>query len=102
MNIKPETNTAVLWLYTLIMGIGAGSWLPTMSMLVSTNFGLAAYGAIFGAINLVFNVGVSSGPLLAGFIFDIKNGYHWAFVAFMVSYAVAVPAMFAVMKPKAK
>ena len=100
MNIKPGTSTAFLWLYTLIIGIGAGSWLPTMSMLVSKNFGLAAYGSIFGATSLVFNMGVSSGPLLAGFIFDRGNGYHWAFVTFMASYAVAIPAMSAVMKPK--
>ncbi|GAH32130.1 unnamed protein product, partial [marine sediment metagenome] len=30
------------------MGLGSGSWLPTLSMLVSTNFGLAYYGTIFG------------------------------------------------------
>lgn len=99
MNIDPDSGTAILWLYTLIMGIGAGSWLPTLSMLVSKNFGLAAYGSIFGALSFVFNMGVSAGPLLAGSIFDISGGYHWAFVAFMVSYAIAIPVMFAAVKP---
>ncbi|MBW1800734.1 MAG: MFS transporter [Deltaproteobacteria bacterium] len=102
MNVKPDSGNSILWLYALIMGIGAGSWLPTMSMLVSENFGLAAYGSIFGALSLVFNMGVSVGPLLAGFIFDVTNGYHWAFVTFMISYAVAIPVMFAAVKPKVK
>jgi MFS family permease len=99
MNIDPDAGTAILWLYTLIMGIGAGSWLPTLSMLVSKNFGLAAYGSIFGALSFVFNMGVSAGPLLAGSIFDVSGGYHWAFVTFMVSYAIAIPVMFAAVKP---
>jgi hypothetical protein len=34
------------------MGFGPGSWLPAMSILVSSNFGLASYGAIFGAVYL--------------------------------------------------
>ena len=102
MNITPDTGTVILWLFALVMGIGAGSWLPTMSMVVSKNFGLVAYGSIFGATSLVFNMGVSVGPLVAGFIFDMTGGYHWAFVTFMISYAVAIPMMFAAVKPKLK
>ncbi|MBW2053804.1 MAG: MFS transporter [Deltaproteobacteria bacterium] len=44
--VRPASPMAILWLYAVVMGLGVGSWLPTMSMLVSTNFGLAAYGTI--------------------------------------------------------
>jgi MFS family permease len=70
-------------------------------MIVSTNFGLSSYGAIFGAVILIQNLGASTGPLFAGYIYDITKGYHWAFVTFMVLYAIAIPTVLAVRRPKA-
>jgi hypothetical protein len=70
-------------------------------MIVSTNFGLSSYGAIFGAVILIQNLDVSTGPLFAGYIYDIIKGYHWAFVTFMVLYAIAIPTVLAVRRPKA-
>ena len=97
--VGPTSPMSVLWSYTLIMGIGAGSWLPAMSMLVSRNFGLAAYGAIFGAATLVHNIGVSTGPLFAGYVYDITRSYHWAFMLFMLLYFCSIPAMLALKRP---
>ena len=97
--IGPTSPMLVLWSYTLIMGIGAGSWLPAMSMLVSRNFGLAAYGAIFGAATLAHNIGVSTGPLFAGYVYDITRNYHWAFMLFMLFYFCSIPAMLALKRP---
>jgi len=78
--VKPESPITMVWLYSTILGFGAGGWLPTMSMLVSTNFGLASYGAIFGIINLVQASGGALGPLLAGYMYDMMGTYKWAFL----------------------
>jgi MFS family permease len=102
MMMGPTSPRAYLWVYPLIMGFGAGSWLPTMSILVSRNFGMASYGAIFGAVYLAHNTGVSTGPLFAGYIYDTTRGYHWAFVAFIFLYLAAIPTMLAVQRPRAK
>ena len=83
-----------------MMGLGIGSWLPTMSILVSTNFGLASYGAIFGAVNMTQRLGAAAGPLLAGYIYDAMNAYHWAFIIFLVSLTVAIPAILVLRHPK--
>ncbi len=54
-----------------MMGLAAGNWLPTMSMLISANFGLASYGAIFGSVDLARSIGAAIGSLMAGFIYMI-------------------------------
>lgn len=100
MLVKSTTPLAIAWLAALVIGLGAGGWLPTMTMLVSRNFGLAYYGAIFGMVSLFQAVGGSAGPLFSGFIFDTMSTYFWAFIVFLCLYAVAVPLILAVRRPK--
>jgi MFS family permease len=102
MVIDPTTPWFIIWAYSVTMGFGGGSWLPVFSMIVSTNFGLSSYGAIFGAVVLIQNLGASTGPLFAGYIYDITKGYHSAFVTFMVLFAIAIPIVLAVRRPEGK
>ena len=99
MNVGPASPMAMVWLYALTLGLSVGSWLPTMSMLVSTSFGLACYGAIFGVVNFIQNMGTGSGPLMAGYLYDSMHTYHWAFVIFAALYAIAIPAILLVRRP---
>ena len=99
LNVTPGSHLSVFWLYALVMGFSAGAWLPAMSMLVSTNFGLLSYGVIFGAVSLVFNVGGAAGPLWAGYLFDTTGSYQWAFIAFIILFLIAIPAMLFVKRP---
>lgn len=100
MAIKPESPEAMLWLYAITMGLGTGSWLPTASMLTSTNFGLANYGAIFGVVYFSVYGGVSIGPLIAGFMYDVMHTYHWAFIIFAGLYLISIPAVLLSRRPK--
>jgi len=100
ISVGPASPLSIIWLYAIIFGLGVGSWLPTMSMLISTNFGLASYGAIFGMINLAQSIGTATGPLMAGFMYDAMNTYHEAFIIFLILYIVAIPAILAVRRPK--
>jgi len=100
LTVRPESALASLWLYAVVIGLGVGSWLPTMSMLVSTNFGLAAYGTIFGVTSFIMSIGASTGPLMAGYIFDIVGSYHWAFIVFIVLYSIAILTVLAVRRPQ--
>lgn len=100
MNVKPTSPLAMVWLYALILGLGAGGWLPTMSMLVNINFGLTSYGAIFGMISLVQGIGGAIGPLLVAYMYDTMNTYQRAFIICLALYAVAIPAVLAVRQPK--
>jgi len=102
MNIQATSSVVIFWLYVLIFSLGVGHWLPVVSMIVSTNFGLASYGAIFGLVSLFLNVGTSLGPLTAGYIYDITNSYSWAFSIFMGLYLMALLAIMGVRRPRMK
>ncbi|MFH1169933.1 MAG: MFS transporter [Chloroflexota bacterium] len=98
--VTPESSMAPVWVYAVTMGLGMGSWLPTMSMLTSSNFGLAYYGAIFGVITLAQSTGSAIGPLMAGYMYDAMQTYHWAFVIFIGLSAVSIPAVLLVRRPR--
>jgi MFS family permease len=92
MNLRITSPIVMVWIYAIIMGIGLGGWLPTMSLLVSSSFGLAAFGTIFGINSMVNMFGSSTGPLFAGYMFDVNGSYNIAFLTFLVLYIVALVA----------
>jgi MFS family permease len=102
LNLESTSAITSIWIYAFLFGLGLGSWLPAMSMLVSTNFGMAAYGAIFGTLNLVFGVGGSIGPVLAGAIHDANGNYFWAFVISLCLYGISLPTILLVKNKKLK
>ncbi len=97
--IRADSPLTLIWAYALLLGFGLGSWLPTMSMLVSSTFGLSFYGSIFGVISFLESAGTSIGPLFAGIVFDTTGTYYYAFVTFAALYAVAIPAILLVRRP---
>jgi MFS family permease len=99
LTIRSDSPVALIWAYALLLGFGVGSWLPTMSTLVSSTFGLAYYGSVFGVIAFLESAGTSMGPLFAGFMFDATGTYYHAFVTFALLYAVAIPAILLVKRP---
>ena len=100
MSVHPGGGAATLWIYAVVIGLGIGSWLPSMSMLVSTNFGLVAYGAIFGMISFSQALGASIGPLVGGYVYDATGSYRLAFFIFLSLYAVAIPTVLIARQPK--
>lgn len=99
-SMRPASPPAILWLYVIVMGLGIGGWLPTLSMLISTNFGLVSYGAIFGMMALAQSIGAAAGSLMAGYMYDSMGTYHWAFIIFLALYVVAIPTALVIRRPK--
>ena len=99
INIDAQSPVWMIWLYAAIFGFGVGSWLPTLSMLISTNFGLAAYGAIFGMISFFQSFGAAIGPLIVGYLYDSMNTYHWAFIMVLSMVVLAIPIILSVRRP---
>jgi len=95
-----DSPMAIIWLYAITFGLGIGSWLPTSSILTSTNFGLANYGAIYGVVTLFLHVGTATGPLMAGYMYDAMGTYHWAFIILLALYAITIPAILVLRRPK--
>ena len=99
INIGEGSPAWMIVLYAVIFGFGVGSWLPTMSMLTSYTFGLAAYGSIFGMLSFFQNLGAATGPLLAGFLYDSMNTYQWAFIIILAMVVLAIPLILMVRRP---
>ena len=99
LNIHADSPIALIWAYGLVLGLGVGAWLPTLSMLASTSFGLAFYGAVFGALSLAPSIGAATGPFFAGLMYDATGTYYWAFVTFAAMFVVGIPLILLVKKP---
>jgi len=98
--IVPQSPTIIIWIYAILFGLGMGSWLPTMSIMTGRQFGLVAFGSIFGVISLLQTLGASSGPVFAAAMFDYLQSYKLAFSICLASYAVSIPALLMLRKPK--
>ena len=96
INIKPSSPVWLIWLFSLIMGTGVGSWMPTMSMLTISTFGMASYGAIFGLLSIFQNLGGALGPLAAGYVYDITGDFRRAFIVILVPVVLAIPLVLSV------
>ena len=99
LTVRADSPLVLIWTYALLLGLGVGAWLPTLSMLSSTNFGLLFYGAVFGALNLAQSVGTATGPLFSGLVHDTVGSYSGAFITAALLLAVAIPAILLVKKP---
>jgi len=102
MSATPVSSAFMLWLYAIMFGLGIGSWFPAISLTTSVTFGLIAYGDIFGIYNMLFMVGNAIAPWVGGYIFDTTGSYHLAFLLCLICYALAVPCMLLVRRPKQK
>ena len=101
LTVRADSSLALIWAYALLLGLGVGAWLPTLSMLSSSNFGLMFYGAIFGALNLAQSVGTATGPLFSGLVHDATDSYVGAFTTAAVLLAIAIPSILLARKPQA-
>ncbi len=99
LNVRTDSSALLIWAYALVLGLGAGAWLPCLSILTSSTFGLMAYGAIFGALNLAQSVGTATGPLFAGMMHDATGSYATVFATFLVLICIALPLILVVRKP---
>ncbi|MFC2009246.1 MFS transporter [Chloroflexota bacterium] len=100
LTVRADSSQAVIWTYALLLGLGAGAWLPTLSMLASTRFGLLHYGAVFGALNICMSLGISSGPFVSGLMHDATGSYFLAFTIFAALLFLAIPAILLVGRPQ--
>lgn len=98
--INSESPVWFIWLFAAFFGFGIGSWMPTMSMLTSSTFGLSSYGTIFGALSIFQNLGGGIGPLIAGYTYDMTSSYRMAAIVLIVLIVLAIPLILAVKKPR--
>ena len=79
-----------LYLYAVLFGFGYGGLSCLQALIAAELFGLIAMGVITAIFSFSYDIGGAVGPLLAGYIYDQFQSYHWAF---LIALAAAVIAL---------
>lgn len=100
LTMKPDSSLLAIYGSSVLFGIGIGVWLPAISMITSSTFGMAYYGSIFGIMAFLFYIAGAIGPLIAGRIYDLQGSYNTAFIGTLICFAVSAPLILLILHPK--
>ncbi len=87
----PSDSLWALYLFASIFGIAFGGVMATLTPMIGDTFGMANIGKLIGTLDCSFGVAALAGPLMAGFIYDIRGEYTLAFI--ITSAAALVAAL---------
>ncbi len=98
LSVRPDSPTALIWIYSILIGLTVGSGLPAMSMTVIQRFGLDSYSSVYGFVVLAQNLGLASGPFMMGYLYDVMGNYNSAFITLIILSVVAILAILVMRK----
>jgi len=70
----------MFYLFAVIFGLAYAGCSISISPLVAMMFGIRSHGLILGFVHNGFTIGATIGPIVAGYIFDVTDSYHLAFL----------------------
>ena len=73
-----------LWMFysvAVVVGFIYAGIMPLYSVLIRENFPMHMMGTIMGGAGMAGSLGMSTGPLFGGWIFDTTGGYGWLYIA---------------------
>lgn len=96
-----NTELWLLYLFALVFAAGYGGLSATQPILIAECFGLKSHGTILGICLFAVGIGAATGPLVAGYIFDMTSNYIWAFTCCAILSLLGV-ALTLFLKPAMK
>lgn len=78
--LLPITEAWMIGLLAFVMACGNGGGSTLVSTMFAELFGMRSHGLILGFSSLMSALGGALGPFVAGYIFDTKGNYQWAFL----------------------
>ncbi|HEU5324187.1 MAG TPA: MFS transporter [Methylomirabilota bacterium] len=94
--------TAWAFLYGALVGVGYSVTAPLMPAVISDLYRGRNFGVIFGALHVANAVGGSSGPWVAGRVFDATGSYAAAFTGAVAAAALSTGALWLVAPRRAR
>ena len=85
-----QISSLGIWAFVVVFAFAMGGNNTLRPLVIGEFFDLAAFGRVSGLTEFIRRVGAAAGPFLAGYIFDITGSYRYAFITFMVAYAVGI------------
>lgn len=77
--IAVADSAAFAWLGALVFGLTVGNLLMLQPVVLVEAFGLRAYARIYASANAMTTLGVASGPLMLGVLYEY-GGYHLSYL----------------------
>ena len=88
-------NVSLLAVFILASGIVAGAPVALLPLLVAESLGRRRFGVLAALTGIAAMIGATTGPVIAGRIFDVTGGYAGAFELFILADVVGALATFA-------
>lgn len=76
-----STNLAAFYSVAALFGFVYAGTMPLYAVLVRENFPLRMMGTILGGTSMAGSLGMATGPLFGGWIFDTTGNYGWLYIA---------------------
>ena len=92
------TNLVMVVAFAVLHGLAWGIRGPQMVALRADYFGTSSFGTIMGFSSLIVMLGMSIGPIFAGYLYDVQGNYTTAFTVLGLS-AMAGSLCFAFASP---
>lgn len=89
-----------LALFIITWGFGFGASIPVRFALIADLFGRQHYGSIMGSLMTTSAVFGVIGPVLVGWIFDVRGNYREPFALMAFSVLIAVPMILTLGRPR--
>jgi MFS family permease len=74
----------MLYLFACVHGFAHGGFFALIAPILADYFGTRDQGVILGIVIFISNLGSSSGPVLAGYVFDVTGSYQIIFMVLTV------------------
>ena len=80
-------------------GFGFGASIPVPFALIADLFGRRSYGSVMGTMMTTSAIFGVVGPVLVGWIFDVRGNYREPFLLIAFSVLIAIPLILTLGKP---
>lgn len=88
-----------LIVFLVAWGIGFGASIPVRFALIADLFGRRSYGSVMGTMMTTSAIFGVAGPVLVGWVFDVRGNYREPFMIMAFSVLVAIPLILTLGKP---
>ena len=88
------------YVFAAMWGFSMGGLIPMFGVVWADYFGRMSLGTIRGLSIPIRLLGNTSGPMLAGLVFDITGSYHWAFIGIISIFIFASLLVFISRAPR--
>jgi MFS family permease len=78
-------HPVMFYVWATVWGFGYGGVMPPYALFVKQYYGMAAFGVTYGAIMVAAQLGMASGGLVAGLLYDLSGSYTSSWILSVVS-----------------